>query len=1072
MLRDENEGTSTIPGFNQIQFEGFCRFIDHGLTEELSKFPKIEDTEQEIEFQLFVKTYQLVEPSIKERDAIYEAITYSSEVYVSARLIWKTSRDMQEQTIFIGNIPIMTSLGTSIVNGIYRIVINQILQSPGIYYRSESDHNGISVYTGTIVSDWGGRVELEIDRKGRIWARVSRKQKISILVLSSAMGLNLREILENVCYPEIFLSFLTEKEKKKMGSKETAILEFYQQFTCVGGDPVFSESLCKELQKKFFQQRCELGRIGRRNMNHRLNLDIPQTNIFLLPRDIVAAADYLIGMKFGMGALDDMNHLKNKRIRSVADLLQDQFGLALVRLENMVRGTICGAIRHKLIPTPQNLITSTPLTTTYESFFGLHPLSQVFDRTNPLTQIVHGRKLSYLGPGGLTARTANFRIRDIHPSHYGRICPIDTSEGINVGLIGSLAIHAKIGNWGSLESPFYEIFDESKSKKNRMLSLSPNRDEYYMIAAGNSLALSRGIQEDQVVPARYRQEFLTIAWEQVHLRSIFPFQYFSIGASLIPFIEHNDANRALMSSNMQRQAVPLSQSEKCIVGTGVEQQVALDSGVPAIAEHEGRIIYTDTDKIFLMGNGDILSIPLVMYQRSNKNTYMHQKGCVPRGKCIKKGQIVADGAATVGGELALGKNILVAYMPWEGYNSEDAVLISERLVYGDIYTSFHIRKYEIQAHVTSQGPERITKEIPHLEANLLRNLDKNGIVMLGSWVEAGNILVGKLTPQMAKEGSYAPEDRLLRAILGIQVSTSKETCLKLPTGGRGRVIDVRWVQKKGGSSYNPETIRVYILQKREIKVGDKVAGRHGNKGIISKILPRQDMPYLQDGRPVDMVFNPLGVPSRMNVGQIFECSLGLAGDLLDRHYRIAPFDERYEQEASRKLVFSELYEASKQTANPWVFEPEYPGKNRIFDGRTGNPFEQPVIIGKPYILKLIHQVDDKIHGRSSGHYALVTQQPLRGRAKQGGQRIGEMEVWALEGFGVSHILEEMLTYKSDHIKARQEVLGTTIIGGTIPKPEDAPESFRLLVRELRSLALELNHFFVSEKNFAVNRKEA
>nr|YP_010457429.1 RNA polymerase beta subunit [Parnassia crassifolia]UUA68611.1 RNA polymerase beta subunit [Parnassia crassifolia] len=1072
MFRDENEGTSTIPGFNQIQFEGFCRFIDHGLTEELSKFPKMEDTEQEIEFQLFVETYQLVEPPIKERDAVYEAITYSSEVYVSARLIWKTSRDMQEQTIFIGNIPIMTSLGTSIVNGIYRIVINQILQSPGIYYRSESDHNGISVYTGTIVSDWGGRVELEIDRKGRIWARVSRKQKISILVLSSAMGLNLREILENVCYPEIFLSFLTEKEKKKMGSKETAILEFYQQFTCVGGDPVFSESLCKELQKKFFQQRCELGRIGRRNMNHRLNLDIPQTNIFLLPRDIVAAADYLIGMKFGMGALDDMNHLKNKRIRSVADLLQDQFGLALVRLENMVRGTICGAIRHKLIPTPQNLITSTPLTTTYESFFGLHPLSQVFDRTNPLTQIVHGRKLSYLGPGGLTARTANFRIRDIHPSHYGRICPIDTSEGINVGLIGSLAIHAKMGNWGSLESPFYEIFDESKSKKNRMLYLSPNRDEYYMIAAGNSLALSRGIQEDQVVPARYRQEFLTIAWEQVNLRSIFPFQYFSIGASLIPFIEHNDANRALMSSNMQRQAVPLSQSEKCIVGTGVEQQVALDSGVPAIAEHEGRIIYTDTEKIFLLGNGDILSIPLVMYQRSNKNTYMHQKGCVPRGKCIKKGQIVADGAATVGGELALGKNILVAYMPWEGYNSEDAVLISERLVYGDIYTSFHIRKYEIQAHVTSQGPERITKEIPHLKANLLRNLDKNGIVMLGSWVEAGDILVGKLTPQMAKEGSYAPEDRLLRAILGIQVSTSKETCLKLPTGGRGRVIDVRWVQKKGGSSYNPETIRVYILQKREIKVGDKVAGRHGNKGIISKILPRQDMPYLQDGRPIDMVFNPLGVPSRMNVGQIFECSLGLAGDLLDRHYRIAPFDERYEQEASRKLVFSELYEASKQTANPWVFEPEYPGKNRIFDGRTGNPFEQPVIIGKPYILKLIHQVDDKIHGRSSGHYALVTQQPLRGRAKQGGQRIGEMEVWALEGFGVSHILEEMLTYKSDHIKARQEVLGTTIIGGTIPKPEDAPESFRLLVRELRSLALELNHFFVSEKNFAVNRKEA
>ncbi|CAK8561479.1 unnamed protein product [Lathyrus sativus] len=905
-----------------------------------------------------------------------------------------------------------------------------------------------------------------MDRKARIWARVSRKQKISILVLSSAMGSNLSEILANVCYPEIFLSCLTEEEEENIGSKENAILEFYRQFVCVGGDPIFSESLYTELQKKKFKQKCELGGIGRRNMNRRLNMDIPENNTFLLPRDILTAADHLIGMKFGMGTLDNMNHLKNKRIRSVADLLQDQFGLALVRLENIIREKMCRAIRDKLIPTTENLVTSTPLTTTYESFFGLHPLSQVFDQTNPLSQIVHGRKWSSLGPGGLTARTASFRIRDIHPSNYGRICPIDTSEGINVELIGSLAIHARIGRWGSIESPFYEISE--RSKRIRMLYLSPHRDEYYIVATRNFLALTRGIQEEQIVPARYRQEFLTIAWEQVHLRSISPFQYFSIGASLIPFIEHNDANKALMSSNMQRQAVPLSRSEKCIVGTGLERHVALDSGVPAIAEHEGKIVYNDTDKIILFGSGNALSIPLIIYKRSNKNTCMHQKSQVQKGKCVKKGQILADGAATVGGELALGKNVLVAYMPWEGYNSEDVVLISERLVYDDIYTSFHIRKYEIQTHVTSDGRERITNKIPHLEGYLLRNLDKNGFVILGSWVETGDILVGKLTPQMAKESSYAPEDRLLRAILGIQVSTSKETCLKLPIGGRGRVIDVRWIQ---GSSYNPETVQIYISQKREIKVGDKVAGRHGNKGIVSKILSRQDMPYLQDGRPVDMVFNPLGVPSRMNVGQILECSLGLARSMLNRHYRITPFDERYEQEASRKLVFSELYEASKQTLNPWIFEPEYPGKSRIFDGRTGNPFEQLVIIGKPYILKLIHQVDDEIHGRSSGHYALVTQQPLKGRAKGGGQRVGEMEVWALEGFGVAHILQEMLTYKSDHTKGRQEVLGTTIIGGTIPKPVDATESFRLLVRELRSLALELNHFLVSEKDFQIQRKE-
>nr|AKZ30635.1 RNA polymerase beta subunit [Goodenia brendannarum] len=1060
---------STIPAFNQIQFEGFSRFIDQGLKEELSKFPKIEDRDQKILFHLFSETYQLVEPLITERAAVYASLTYSSRLYISARLIWKSIRNRKEQRIFIGNIPLMNSLGTFIVNGHYRIVINQILQSPGIYYRSELDYKGILVYTATIISDWGGRLELEIDRKARIWARVSRKQKISILVLLSAMGLNLREILENVCYPEIFLSFLNDKEN--IGSKENAILEFYQQFACVGEDLVFSESLCKELQEKFFQQRCELGRIGRRNMNRRLNLDIPQNNTFLLPRDILAAADHLIGMKFGMGTLDDTSHLKNKRIRSVADLLQDQFGLALVRLKDVVQGTICRALRQKLRRPPRNLVTSTPLTTTYESFFRLHPLSQVLDQTNPLTQIVHGRKFSYLGPGGLTARTASFRIRDIHPSHYGRICPIDTSEGINVGLIGSLAIHARIGRWGSLESPFYDISERSKGS--RMIYLSPDRDEYYMLAAGNSLALNQGIQDEQVVSARYRQEFLTVAWEQVHLRSIFSFQYFSIGASLIPFIEHNDANRALMSSNMQRQAVPLSQSEKCIVGTGLEGQAALDSGALAIAEHEGKIIYIKTDKILLSGNRDTLRIPLVLYQRSNKKTCMHQKPQVGRGKCIKKGQILAYGAATVGGELALGKNVLVAYMPWEGYNFEDAVLISERLVYEDIYTSFHICKYEIQTRITSQGPERVTNEIPHLEAYLLRNLDKNGIVVLGSWVETGDVLVGKLTPQTEKESSYPLEDKLFYDVLGIPVYTLKETCLKLPIGGRGRVIDVRWIQKKkkyeSDSSY---MIRVYILQKREIKVGDKVAGRHGNKGIISKILPRQDMPYLQDGRPLDMVFNPLGVPSRMNVGQIFESSLGLAGGFLDRHYRIGPFDERYEQEASRKLVFSELYEASKQTANPWVFEPEYPGKSRIFDGRTGDPFEQPVIIGKPYILKLIHQVDDKIHARSSGPYASVTQQPVRGRARKGGQRVGEMEVWALEGFGVAHILQEMLTYKSDHIRARQELIGTRLIGGRIPNPEDAPESFRLLVRELRSLALELNHFLVSEKTFQSNRKEA
>nr|YP_010290408.1 RNA polymerase beta subunit [Carex gibba]ULQ64261.1 RNA polymerase beta subunit [Carex gibba] len=1073
MIWNGNGGMSTIPGFNQIQFESFCRFITKGLREEFEKFPKekIEDINQNIEFLLFVERYQLVEPLIKERDAIYESLTYSVRLYVPAGLTRKTSIKMQEQTVFIGNIPIMTSLGTFLINGIYRTVINQILQSPGIYYRSELDHKGVTVYTGTIISDFGGRFKLEMDRKARIWARVSRKQKISILILLSAMGSNLKEILENVCYPEIFLSFLNHNNDNALffhiSSRENAILEFYKKLRSIEEDDmVFSESLYEELQNKFVKPKCELGRIGRRNMNRRLNLNIPQDNIFLLPRDILAAADHLIGMKLEMGTLDDMNHLKNKRIRSVGDLLQDQFRLALSRLENAIRNTIRVAISHnKWIKSPQNLVISTSLTTTYESFFGLHPLSQVSDQTNPLAQVAHGRKWSFLGPRGLTSQTASFRIRDIHPSYYGRICPIDTSEGINVGLIGSLAIYARIGRWESIESPFYKI---SEKKEGQMVYLSPTRDEYSMIAAGNSLSLNRGIQEEEVVPARYRQEFLTIAWEQIHLRSIFPFHYFSIGASLIPFIEHNDANRALMSSNMQRQAVPLCQSEKCIVGTGLEGQTAVDSGFSVIAEYQGKVFYTDSHKISFSRNGNTESISLVKYQGSNKKTFLHQKSRVQGGQWVKKGQILADGAATVGGELALGKNLLVAYMPWEGYNSEDAVLINERLIYEDILTSFYIRKYEIKTYMTNQGAERITKGIPHLETYFLRNLDRNGIVMLGSWVETGDILVGKLTPT---EDESFPEDRFLGAMLGTELSSTEETSLRLPIGGRGLVIDVKWIEKDSSSDIL-EMVSVYVLQKRQIKVGDKVAGRHGNKGIISKILPRQDMPYLQDGTPVDMVFNPLGVPSRMNVGQIFECSLGLAGDLLKRHYRIAPFDERYEQEASRKLVFSELYEASKQTKNPWVFEPEYPGKSIIFDGRTGDPFEQPVLIGKSYILKLIHQVDDKIHGRSTGPYTLVTQQPVRGRANQGGQRVGEMEVWALEGFGVAHILQEMLTYKSDHIRTRKEILNTMLIGGRTPNPQDdVPESFRVLVRELRSLALELNYFFVSEKNFQIHRKE-
>nr|QWW93010.1 RNA polymerase beta subunit [Cyathodium smaragdinum] len=1057
-----------LPESGRIQFEGFHRFINSSLSEELKSFPIIEDINQEFEFQIFGEQYRLAEPILDEREAVYQSITYSSDIYVPAQSEKRTQGEIQKQIVFLGSIPLMNSGGTFVVNGVSRVTINQILRSPGIYYNSETDHDGHLIYTGILISNWGRRLKLEIDGKKRIWARVNRRKKISILILLLAMGLNLQTILNSVCYPKIFLRFLRAK-KDYPDSTENAIVEPYKNLYCISGDLFFSESLRRDLQKKFFQQRCELGKIGRLNINTKLNLNIPENEISLLPQDILAAIDYPIRLNFGVGAIDDIDHSKNKRVCSVADLLQDQLRLALNRLETSIRHILRSATKREGLPTPKSLVTSAPFITTFKEFFGSHPLSQFSDQTNPLTEIVHKRRLSSLGPGGLTRRTASFQVRDIHSSHYGRICPIETSEGMNAGLISSLAIHAKLSLLGYLESPFYKISKISYLEK--ILNLSAGEDEYYRIATGNCLALDQNGQEKQTTPARYRQDFVTIPWEQVHLRSIFPLQYFSVGASLIPSLEHNDANRSLMGSNMQRQAVPLLRTEKCIVGTGIESQTALDSGSVTVSLYNGRIKYFDSNTITFISKKFISFQNLIIYQRSNNSTCIHQKTRMKNGKYIKKGQILADGSSTSDGESALGKNIFVAYMPWEGYNFEDAILINERLIYNDSYTSIHIERYEIEARLTSQGPEKFTKDIPHLDRYSLRNLDKNGIVFSGSLVESGDVLVGKLAPQETEETLRVPEGKLLQAIFGIHVTTSKETCLKVPPGGTGRVIDIRFISKEDLSTNASEIIHIYILQKRKVQIGDKVAGRHGNKGIISKILPRQDMPFLQDGTPIDMILSPLGVPSRMNVGQIFECLLGLAGHFLCKHYRISPFDERYEREASRKLVFSELYEARKKTENPWLFEPDNPGKSHLIDGRTGEIFEQPVTVGKAYMSKLIHQVDDKIHARSSGPYALVTQQPLRGRSRHGGQRVGEMEVWALEGFGVAYVLQEMLTIKSDHIQARYEVLGAIVTGEPIPKPNTAPESFKLLVRELRSLALEINHTILCEKYLELALKE-
>nr|YP_009427468.1 RNA polymerase beta subunit [Stegnogramma sagittifolia]ASU96142.1 RNA polymerase beta subunit [Stegnogramma sagittifolia] len=1059
-----------LPELAQIQLEGFNRFVHERLLEELENFPTIEDTDKEVEFRSIGERYQLTQPSVEERDAAYQCVTYSSDPYVPVQLTRSRDRVIQEEDVRLGSIPWMNSKGTFIINGVARVLVNQILRSPGIYYNRESDQKGVSTYTSTVIPDWGGRFKSEMDRKQKVWVRISKKKKISILILLVAMGLSKKDILKNVRYPKIFLNML-KKQGGAVESSEDATAELYKHpYSATDTDISFSESIFRELQKRFSQHRCELGRIGRRNLNIKLTLDVPETEHFLPPQDVSAAADHSIEISYGIGDLDDIDHLKNRRVRSVADSPQEQLKLALNRLENSIRQNISRAVKRKRAITPRGLVTPAPVIATFKEFSGSHPLSQFLDQTNPLSEMVHKRRLSSVGPGGLTRRTASFQARDIHFSHYGRICPVETSEGMNAGLISSLAIQAEVSTSGSLQSPYLEMSESSEEEQ--LIDSSPTEDDCYRIATENSLISQWRTRGRELIPVRYQQEFLSILWEQVDFRSIHPLHYFSIGASLIPFIEHNDANCALTGSTMQRQAVPLVNPERCFVGTGLESQIASDSGSVVVSGREGQIRYIDGNTIELSSIHEatiddaalrVISNKLKIYERSNSNTCIHQKSTVLAGELPKRGELIADGAATARGESALGRNILVAYMPWEGYNFEDAVLISERPIYEDISTSFNIERHEVEVCITNQGPERVTKQIPQLDSHTLQHLDENGLAESGSWVEAGDALVGKPTPQEGADSSRAPEGRSLQAISGIQLVNARESCLKVPIGGRGRVTDVRWVYPEDDTSNDSEVIHIYILQKRKIQVGDKVAGRHGNKGIASKILPRQDMPYLQDGTPVDMVLSPLGVPSRMNVGQIFECLLGLAGEFPETHYRIVPFDERYEREASRKLVFSEPCRASANTRNPWLFEPDHPGKSRLIDGRTGDPFVQPITTGKAYMMKLIHQVDDKIHARSSGPYALVTQQPLKGRSRRGGQRVGEMEVRALEGFGVSYTLQEMLTTKSDHIQARYKVPSAIMTGKPVSKPNTVPESFRLLVRELRCMGLNLEHNFIIEE---------
>nr|WDB00641.1 RNA polymerase beta subunit [Cavernulicola chilensis] len=1058
------QNTFTVPDLVEIQRDSYYWFLNEGLIEELKNFSPIVDYTNRVELHIISNEFKLKQPKYTIQESKKRDTSYASQLYIPGRLIDKDSGEIKEQEIFLGELPLMTQQGTFIINGAERVVVNQIVRSSGIYFKIETDKNNIRTFTASIISSRGGWIKLEIDKNDIIWVRIDKTRKIPINIFLKALGLSESQIFNNLQYPE-YLHKTFEKEGEY--SEEEALIELYKNIR--PGEPATVTGGQQLLYSRFFDpKKYDLGKVGRYKINKKLGLNTPESLRILTSQDIVATVNYLINLKFELGNVDDIDHLGNRRVRSVGELLQNQIRVGLNRLERIIkeRITICDVSSLS----PSILVNPKPMIAAIREFFGSSQLSQFMDQTNPLAELTHKRRISALGPGGLSRERAGFAVRDIHPSHYGRICPIETPEGPNAGLINSLAIYARINEYGFIEAPFYKV-EKGKILKNQFPTyMSADEEDELKLAPGDIACNANNEILATEIPIRYRQEFTKAAPNEVDYISASPIQVISAATSLIPFLEHDDANRALMGSNMQRQAVPLLSPTRPLVGTGLESQIAKDSGMAIISYSNGTVIFVSSEKIVVVDHKQQRNIYyLQKYQRSNQDTCINQKPIVWIGEEVQKGQVLADGAATEGGGLALGQNVLIAYMPWEGYNYEDAFLISERLVYEDLYTSIHVEKYQTESRQTKLGSEEITREIPNVGEYTLRQLDEQGIITIGALVEPSDILIGKVTPK--GELDQPPEGKLLRAIFGEKASNVKDSSLRLPNGARGRVVDVRIFSRERGDDLPAganTVIRVYVAQKRKIQVGDKMAGRHGNKGIVSKILPTQDMPYLPDGTPVDIVLNPLGVPSRMNVGQVFECLLGLAGESLNKRFKIIPFDEMYGHEASRILVNQKLQEASEKTSLAHLYSETHLGKMRLFDGRTGEPFDNPITVGKAYMLKLVHLVDDKIHARSTGPYSLVTQQPLGGRAQQGGQRLGEMEVWALEAFGASYTLQELLTVKSDDMMGRNDTLNAIVKGKPIPKP-GTPESFKVLMRELQSLGLDIAPYKLENYNY--NNKE-
>ena len=927
------------------------------------------------------------------------------------------------------------------------------------------------LYTAILIPEYGSWIRFGFYREKKkdslrhfaknkfednIIIQISKTTKKPVVHLLKEMGLTDLEICQNLQHSDFFY-FNIPVLTNSIISKQPLLRSSIENF-----DEVISES-----SRIFDPNYYLLGKIGRIKINNRLNLKTSLNHYTIRYEDIFAIVDYLLTLSISKTAGDDIDHLKNRRVRSVGELLQNLIRIGFQRLTRKISSQVYKPERKLTLNLNTQLIV-----TTIKEFFVSSQLSQYMDQTNPLSALTHKRRISGLGPGGFDRDRISFAVRDIHPSHYGRICPIETPEGQNVGLIASLTTCARVNESGFLETPFWRVINGKVIKTGNPIYLTADVEDFYKIAPADISMNDNNYLMAKYISVRYKQDFITVTPFEVDFVAISNVQVVSVAASLIPFFEHDDANRALMGSNMQRQSVPLLLPQKPIVGTGLENQIAVDSGMAITCIRSGIVNFVSANKIIITENfNKKRTYNLQKYQRSNQETCITQRPVVWTGEKIESGQILADGPGIENGELSLGQNVLVAYMPWQGYNFEDAILINERLIYEDIFTSIHIEKYEIEVGQTNQGFEKTTKNIPNINTSEIQHLDPEGIVYKGTFVKPGDILVGKVTPK--DDSEQLPEAKLLRAIFGTKAKDVRDSSLRMPNGDYGRVIDIeifRRTPKGIADKGDPEKIRIFVAQIRKIQVGDKIAGRHGNKGIISRILPRQDMPFLPDGTPIDIILNPLGVPSRMNVGQLYECLLGLAGQKLNRRFKILPFDEMYGQEISRILINKKLRQASIENNQAWLFNPYSPGKVILVDGRIGKEFENPITVGNAYMLKLIHLVDDKMHARATGPYSLVTQQPLGGKAQHGGQRFGEMEVWALEGFGAAHSLQELLTIKSDDKQGRNETLNAIVKGQLIPN-SGIPESFKVLLQELRCIGLDISTYrfgkLSSEKKYDI-----